>query len=73
MQSAETKRPLRILRRPEVETKTGYPTSTIYEMMSRGVFPRPIQLGPKSVGWVEAEVDEHLEARIRERDAKVSA
>jgi prophage regulatory protein len=71
MQPSETKRPINILRRPQVEAKTGYSTSTLYEMMSRGAFPRPIPLGPtRSVGWIESEVEAHLEALIRERDAR---
>jgi prophage regulatory protein len=69
MQPNEPKRPINILRRPQVEAKTGYSTSTL-EMMSRGAFPRPIPLGPtRSVGWIEAEVEAHLEALVRQRDA----
>ena len=68
MQPTETTRQLRVLRLPAVKAKTGYPTSTIYEMMSRGAFPRPIPLGPKARGWVESEIDTYLERLIAERD-----
>jgi prophage regulatory protein len=60
---------LRILRLPAVRAKTGYPTTTIYDKMKRGEFPRPVELGPHSVGWVESEIDEHLRRLIAKRNA----
>jgi prophage regulatory protein len=54
-----------------VREKTGYPTTTIYDKMKRGEFPRPVELGPHSVGWVESEVDAHLRGLIAKRDATV--
>ncbi|MBI9087391.1 MAG: AlpA family transcriptional regulator [Desulfobacterales bacterium] len=59
---------LRILRRKDVEDKIGLKHAKIYIMMNEGIFPRPIQLGPKSVGWVESEIDEWLMKKIKERD-----
>lgn len=56
-----------ILRRRQVEVRTGLSRSTIYERIKAGAFPRPIHLGPKSVGWLEAEVNAWLDARIAER------
>ncbi len=40
------------MRRNDVESATGLPTSTIYELMSKGQFPRPVRLGQKSVAWL---------------------
>ena len=41
MQTTEnTQSELRILRLPAVRAKTGYPTTTIYDKMKRGEFPR---------------------------------
>ncbi len=57
-----------VLRRDEVERVTGLPRSTIYDYMAEGKFPKPIKLGPKSVGWLESEVLAWREARIAERD-----
>jgi hypothetical protein len=37
--------------------------------MREGKFPRPIQLGQHSVGWVEDEINDYLHRRIAERDA----
>jgi prophage regulatory protein len=52
-----------ILRRPAVEAATGLSTSTIYDMMARGDFPRPVRLGKRAVGWRERDVTEWLESR----------
>ena len=35
--------------------------STIYRLMGAGLFPAPLKIGPKSVRWVAAEVDQWLE------------
>ena len=53
-----------ILRRNQVEARTGLARSTIYQHVRAGTFPKPISLGAKSVGWIEAEVNAWLEARI---------
>lgn len=61
--------PLVILRRREVEARTGLGCSTIYDAIKAGTFPAPVQLGPKSVGWVESEINAWLAARVAARDA----
>jgi prophage regulatory protein len=53
----------RILRRPAVEARTGLSRSTIYLMMSRGDFPKPIRLGERAVGWSELTISEWLNSR----------
>jgi prophage regulatory protein len=63
----------RILRRPDVERITGLSTSTIYEKIAAGAFPRPIRLGLRAVGWVEEEVQAWLERRLEEREAGVGS
>ena len=60
---------MRILRRPDVETQTGLSRSTIYDFMKAGKFPRPVPLGEKAVGWIEAEIEAWIEARVAEREA----
>ncbi|WP_283809519.1 helix-turn-helix transcriptional regulator [Bradyrhizobium brasilense] len=40
-----------ILRLATVKETTGLSRSTIYRMMDAGQFPRPLRLGPGSVGW----------------------
>jgi prophage regulatory protein len=57
-----------ILRLPAVKQKTGQSRSTIYEKVQRGVFPAPVKIGERAVGWVEAEVDAWVKRRIEARD-----
>lgn len=52
-----------ILRRPAVETRTGLSRSTLYAMMARSEFPRPVRLGQRAVGWRESDVAAWLESR----------
>lgn len=53
----------RILRRPDVEARTGLSRSTIYAWMEAGTFPRPVALGARLVGWKESDIDAWLRAR----------
>ena len=53
----------RHLRRPEVEQLTGLARSTIYDLMAKGAFPRPVQLTAKAVAWPESAIVEWLESR----------
>ena len=53
-----------VIRLPTVILKTGLRRSSIYKKMSEGAFPKPIQLGTRSVGWLIEEVDAWIEQRI---------
>ena len=54
----------RILRLQEVITLTGLSRSTIYSEISKGNFPKQVQLtGARSVGWYETAVIEWIESR----------
>lgn len=55
---------LRILRRRQVEERVGLSCSTLYAGIAAGTFPKPIQLGAQSVGWLESEIDAWLRDRI---------
>ena len=52
-----------ILRRKEVEQRTGLHTSSLYAQMSRGEFPRPVKIAAKAVGWRSDEVDAWIDSR----------
>lgn len=54
-----------ILRRKQVQIRTGLARSTIYQYMKDGLFPKPVQLGPRAVGWIEAEVTAWITERIQ--------
>ena len=53
-----------ILRLPTVKERTGLSRSTIYLRISEGSFPKPIALGGRAVGWVEAEINDWLNHQI---------
>ena len=57
----------RLLRLPEVREKTGETTATIYHSVKHGSFPAPVPLGPHRVAWVEQEIDNWIDGRIRAR------
>jgi prophage regulatory protein len=59
---------LSILRRKQVEKRTGLSRSTIYLRIQEGTFPRPINIGARAVGWLENEIDEWLAARLEIRN-----
>jgi prophage regulatory protein len=53
-----------ILRLPDVKRSTGLSRSTIYLRITQGTFPKPVRLGGRTVGWLEAEVQQWLQRRI---------
>ena len=60
-----------ILRLPTVKTRTGLSRSTLYLRIKHDLFPKPVSLGARAVGWLESDVQEWLENQIAEsRKAK---
>jgi prophage regulatory protein len=59
----------RVLRLPEVLDRTGRRRTALLDAVRRGDFPRPIHIGPRAIGFIEAEVEQWIAARIAERDA----
>ena len=53
-----------ILRRKRVEGANGYSRSTIYLRITQGLFPKPVRLGARAVGWPASEVAAINAARI---------
>ena len=53
-----------VLRIFEVSDRTGLPRSSIYAKIQAGDFPRPIKLGPRSVGWLEADINSWLDGKV---------
>lgn len=53
-----------MLRRKEVEARTGMKRSTIYDYVQKGEFPSPVRLGSRSVAWIESEVNEWIDEQI---------
>ncbi|MGO3130355.1 MAG: AlpA family transcriptional regulator [Alcaligenes sp.] len=57
----------RILRRVEVEAKTGFKRAHIYNLMKKGQFPQALRLGVRAVGWDSAEIDQWITERLNNR------
>ena len=53
-----------ILRLPAVKAATGLSRSTLYLRIANGVFPHPVSLGGRAVGWPAQEVAALNAARI---------
>ena len=53
-----------ILRLHAVKSRTGLSRSTIYLRISEDRFPKPVSLGGRAVGWIEAEVNDWLNQQI---------
>jgi len=57
----------RILRRAEVEAKTGFKRAYIYSLMKDGKFPKAMRLGVRAVGWDSVEIEQWIADRRNER------
>lgn len=55
-----------LLRLPTVRARTGFSRSSLYSMISKGTFPKPVSLGARAVGWIEQEVTDWIEQRIQQ-------
>jgi len=42
--------------------------STVYDLIGKGKFPQQVQLGPRSIAFVEAEIDSWIRNKIAIRD-----
>ena len=62
----------KLLRLPEVISRTGYKRSNIYQLMNLGDFPKSVHLGPRAVAWLSSEIDQWIDDRVKERDQKLS-
>ncbi len=56
----------KVLRLPSVKEQTGLSRSTIYLRIKKGDFPKPISLGDRAVGWLEKDIDDWLEQKIKD-------
>jgi len=72
--AAQIQPTLRIIRRKQLEARTGLSRSSIYAKLRKNpkrpsdfdpTFPKPISVGAKAVGWLEHEVDAWLEGQVR--------
>lgn len=66
----------RVIRRPEVQARTSLSRSGVYARFKSGspgfdpTFPKPINLGGRSVGWLLSEVEAWIAQRVAARSEK---
>lgn len=53
-----------ILRLPAVKSESGLSRSTIYLRITQGLWPKPVNLGVRAVGWPASEIAAINAARI---------
>lgn len=70
---AQIQSALTIIRRKQVEARTGLSRSSIYARLRHNpkrpgdydpTFPKPVSVGAKAVGWIEGEIDAWLTAQV---------
>ncbi|CDH01623.1 helix-turn-helix transcriptional regulator [Xenorhabdus bovienii] len=54
------------IRLPEVQRRTGYSKAWIYRLIKEDKFPKQVKIGPRSVAFVESEIDGWVDQRIAE-------
>ena len=59
---------VRILRKPEVLDMVGVSDATLWRWERDGKFPKRIQLGSNSCGWIEGEILDWVQDRAAERE-----
>ena len=52
-----------MLSKKQVTARTGLSATTIWRQVRTGGFPKPRQLAPNRIGWVETEVQEWEDSR----------
>ena len=55
----------RFIRLAEVKERTGISRSAIYAAVKDGTFPKPVQLGSRSIGWLESEITKWIDQRVQ--------
>ena len=58
------KKPLKIVRRPEVLSLLQISQSALHDRINKGIWPTPISLGARAVGWLSSENTTVLSAMI---------
>lgn len=61
-------REYRLIRLPEVIKKTGLQRRTILNLRKKGRFPIPVPIGERAIAWLESEVNDWIEEKIKKRD-----
>jgi len=61
-----------VQRLPDVMKRTGLARSSIYAAMAKGIFPAPIKLSARSIGFLSNEIDGWIADRAAARPASAA-
>ncbi|AMZ70476.1 MULTISPECIES: AlpA family transcriptional regulator [Pseudomonas] len=56
-----------IMRRDEVERRTGFKRAHIYNLMKEGQFPKAKRIGMRAVGWDSLEIEQWITERLAQQ------
>ena len=59
-----------ILRLQSVKQRCGLSRTAIYDAIKRGEFPAQVEIGLRTVGWLESDIDQWITARPRRSIAR---
>lgn len=54
----------KLLRLPQVSAITGLSKSSIYSKVAEGDFPKQISLGPRTVAWLDSDIENWINSKI---------
>jgi prophage regulatory protein len=57
----------KFLRLREVQSRVPFSRSSIYLKVSRGEFPRPVNIGARAVAWLEGDIERWIAERLKGR------
>jgi prophage regulatory protein len=52
-----------VLRLKDIQRRLSLSRSAIYSRLADSDFPKPIKLGPRAIGWLQADIDSWIETR----------
>lgn len=61
-----------IIRLPKVKSKVDFSRATIYRLIKLGLFPKPLNIGPRAVGWLESDIENWIAEQASQRHAQLS-
>lgn len=67
-QEPQVTQPTRFLRMTAVVERTGLNKRTIQRRIAANNFPKPVSLGDRAIGFVEAEIEKWMEDRMEARE-----
>ncbi|HEY8099886.1 MAG TPA: AlpA family phage regulatory protein [Burkholderiaceae bacterium] len=53
-----------IYRLPQVLERVRVSRSTLYNWIKAGKFKRPLELGPRAIGWLSSDIDDYIQSRV---------